>query len=145
MLPLLVAARTAPEVVGKVVTVPLVVFDDADVEHDDPEQGWITPEMLKGSEVAEVIPWLVATSVYPVPVALIDRSENEATPALATTVVVPDSEPDPGLNPMATVTAAAELVSSRPDPSRNSAVTRPPWELKAEVITAPTARLAAPL
>src|SRR5258708_13590053 len=74
-----------------------------------------------------------------------DRSEKEATPALATTVVGPDSEPDPGFNPMATVTAAAELVSRWPDPSRTSTVTGPPWELKAEVITAPTAVLAGSL
>jgi hypothetical protein len=125
-----------------VVTVPIVVDDDADAEHDDPEQGWTTPKMLKGFEVVEVIPGLVATSVYPVPVALIDRFVNAATPALASTVVVPDSEPDPGFIPMATVTAAVELVASWPDPSRTSTLIGPPWESKAEVITALTTVLA---
>jgi hypothetical protein len=128
-------------VVGEVVTVPIVVVDDADAEHDDPVQGWIIFEMLKEFEGGEVVPWLVATSVY-APTALIDRSENEATPALALTVVVPDSEPGPEPGPMAMVTAAVEPVASRPDPSRIWTLTGPPPELGAEVITEPTAVLA---
>src|SRR4051812_16235294 len=40
-----------------------------------------------------------------------DRGENVATPLAATTVVVPDSVPPPGLVPMAIVTLAAELVT----------------------------------
>lgn len=120
-------------------TVPVMVFDDADPEHDVPVQGSIVEEILKGSEVTEVIPGLVATSVYPVPDALIDRSENEATPRFAWTVVVPDSEPDPGFVPMAMVTAAVELVSGLPDPSRTSTVTGSPWEPTVVVITLPTA------
>src|SRR6478735_8481775 len=40
-----------------------------------------------------------------------DRFEKLATPFTATTVVVPDSVPPPGLVPMATVTLAVELVT----------------------------------
>src|SRR4051812_20580376 len=40
-----------------------------------------------------------------------ERVERVATPFTATTVVVPDSAPPPGLVPMATVTLAVELVT----------------------------------
>src|SRR3954469_4619828 len=46
-----------------------------------------------------------------------DRLENAATPAVADTVVVPDSVPPPGLVPMATVTLAVELVTVLPNAS----------------------------
>src|SRR3954469_2187794 len=46
-----------------------------------------------------------------------DRLENAATPAVADTVVVPDSVPPPGLVPMATVTLAVELVAVLPNAS----------------------------
>src|SRR5512140_98530 len=42
---------------------------------------------------------------------LMDRLENVATPALADTVVVPESVPPPGLVPIATVMLAVELVT----------------------------------
>jgi hypothetical protein len=127
-------ARNSPEVVGEVVTVPSVVFDDADAEHADPEQDWIPFEILKGAGGGEVIPGLVAASVY-APGWSTDKLENEATPPLALTVVVPDSEPEPWLGPRATVTVAAELVSRLPEASRTATVTGPPVELNAEVIT----------
>ncbi len=95
--------------------------------------------MLKGSEVAEVIPGLVAMRVYPRPGWLMDRLENEAIPPLALTVTIPDSDPEPGFDPMATVTAAVEPVARWPDPSRTSTLTGPPEEPKPEVITALTA------
>src|SRR5687767_8830449 len=41
--------------------------------------------------------------------------EKLATPALADTVVVPDSEPEPGLLPSATGTLAVELVTVFPN------------------------------
>src|SRR4051812_38264318 len=40
-----------------------------------------------------------------------DRVENVATPLTATTVVVPDSVPPPGVVPMGTVMLAVELVT----------------------------------
>src|SRR5687767_15881204 len=46
-----------------------------------------------------------------------DRLEKLATPALADTVVVPDSVPPPGLVPMATVVLAVELVTVFPNAS----------------------------
>src|SRR5512132_2221298 len=46
-----------------------------------------------------------------------DRLENVATPATATTGVVPDSVPLPGLVPMATVTLAVEPVTVLPNVS----------------------------
>src|SRR5512140_3863307 len=42
---------------------------------------------------------------------LMDRLENVATPALADTVVVPESVPPPGLVPIATVMVAVEVVT----------------------------------
>ncbi len=41
----------------------------------------------------------------------IDRLENEAMPPFACTVTVPDRDPEPGFEPMATVTAAVEPVT----------------------------------
>lgn len=67
---------------------------------------------------------------------MIDKPENEATPLVALIVVVPDSDPEPWLGPMATVTTAMELVSRLPDASRTSTRTGPPEELKPEVRTA---------
>src|SRR5213075_1899429 len=46
-----------------------------------------------------------------------DRVEKVATPALAATVVVPESAPPPGLVPMATVMLALELVTVFPNAS----------------------------
>src|SRR3954468_21470688 len=46
-----------------------------------------------------------------------DRLENAATPLAAATVVVPDSDPPPGLVPMATVMLATELVAVLPNAS----------------------------
>src|SRR5436189_141736 len=40
-----------------------------------------------------------------------ERVENVATPLTAATVVVPDSDPPPGLVPIDTVTIALELVT----------------------------------
>ena len=68
---------------------------------------------------------------------LIDRSENEATPPIVLTVVVPDSVPEPGfaVDVMATVTAAFAFVTGCPDASTTSTLTGPaPGESKLEVI-----------
>src|SRR4051794_29170523 len=46
-----------------------------------------------------------------------DRLEKVATPALADTVVVPDSVPPPGLVPIATVMLAVEPVTVFPNAS----------------------------
>jgi hypothetical protein len=56
-------ARNSPEVVGEAVTVPSVVFDDTDAEHDDPEQGAIPFLMRNGAGVGELVPGLVAARV----------------------------------------------------------------------------------
>jgi hypothetical protein len=75
------------------------------------EQCWSDPQIVKSAEVADVIPGLLAVSVYPMPGLLIDKSENEATPPRACTVTLPDRDPDPGFDPIATVTVAVELVT----------------------------------
>ena len=60
--------------------------------------------MLNVLDVAPVSAGLlVAESVYPVPVLLIDRVLNVATPPEAVTVVVPLSVPPPGFVPMTKV------------------------------------------
>jgi hypothetical protein len=118
------------------VTVPVVVAVDDDAEHGVVEQRWSDPQIVKWVEVAGVIPGLVPVRVYPMPGWSIDRLENEATPPLASSVAVPDSDPEPGFDPMATVTAAVEPVASWPDPFRTSTLTGPPEEPKPEVITA---------
>lgn len=125
-------------------TAPDVVADDCEPEHGGLEQSWSDPQIVKLADVAGFIPRLVAVSVYPKPGWLIDRLENEATPRLVSTVVVPDSVPEPGfaVGVMATVMAAFEFVTSCPDASRTSTLTGPGWELKAEVIVALTAVLA---
>ena len=48
------------------------------------------------------------------PVLLIDRFENVATPPDALSVSVPDRVPEPGLVPVATVTEADEDVTTLP-------------------------------
>src|SRR5215510_5267433 len=122
------------------VTVALVVVvDDETVHGVEQDDDWSDPKMSKKPEAIGVIPGLVAVRVYPTPTRLIDRSENEAMPPLALTVKVPDSDPEPGFDPMATVTAAVEPAASRPDPSRTSTLTGPPLEPTAEVIAALTA------
>jgi hypothetical protein len=132
-------ARDSPGGIGEVTTtVPVVVSDDAVAEHDVPEQGWDVLKIVKKAEVAavpDVIPGLVPLRVYPMPGWLIDRSENEAMPPLADTMTVPDSFPEPGFDPMATVTAALEAVASWPDPSRTSTLTGPPWDMIVEPAT----------
>lgn len=92
-------------------TVPAVVADDSDAEHGVVEQRWSDPQIVKSSEAAGVIPGLLAVRVYPMPGLSIDRLENEATPPLAYTVAVPARDPEPGFDPMATVTAAVEPVT----------------------------------
>src|ERR1700674_5130881 len=67
--------------------------------------------MLKVVLSARVSPALVARSTYPVPVLLIDRFENVATPFTAFTGVVPDRVPPPGLVWIAIPTDAALVVT----------------------------------
>lgn len=121
---------------AEVDTVPVVVADDCDAEHGWVEHCWSDPQIVKLADVAGLIPRLVAVSVYPKPGLSIDRAENEATPPLALTVVVPDSFPEPGFAAMAMVTAAFAFVTSSPEASRTSTLTGPPWELNWEVIVA---------
>src|SRR5512143_2763257 len=78
--------------------------------------------MLNAAEVALVRPVELATSVYPVPVLLIARSENVATQLLAALLVVPPSVPDPGFVPIAIATVAEEL-TWLPNASRSSTAT----------------------
>ena len=88
-----------------VVTVPDVVADDADAEHAVLDgQGWSEEAIVKAAEVAEVIPGLVATRVYPMPGWLICKFPKSATPFELLTVVVPASVPPSGLVPIETVT-----------------------------------------
>src|SRR5437773_788459 len=54
-------------------------------------------------------PPALAVSVYPVPVLVILRSKNVATPLTAATGLVPLSVPPPGLAPGATVTGPVKL------------------------------------
>src|SRR5207248_4753048 len=72
--------------------------------------------MLNAALVALVKPVLEAPSVYPVPVRLMDRLPNVATPPEALAVRVPPSVPPPGLVPMAIVIEAA-LVTVLPPAS----------------------------
>src|SRR5260221_14031659 len=69
--------------------------------------------MLNAPEVAPVSEGvLVAASVYPLPVLLIERSLNVATPPEAATVVVPLSVPPPALVPIASVTLRVSAVTT---------------------------------
>ena len=73
------------------------------------------------------------------PGLLIDKLENEATPPFACIVTIPDNDPDPGFDPMATVTITVEPVTTWPDPSTTSISTGSPWEPKPAWIAWPTA------
>jgi hypothetical protein len=133
-------AMKSPGAADEVVTVPDVIADDADAEHGAlAGQGLNEGQIVKAAEVAEVIPGLVATRVYPTPGRLILRSENEAMPPLAETMTVPDSVPEPGFDPIATVTFAREAVASWPHPFRTSTMTGPRLEPTGDVITVPAA------
>src|SRR5207244_10863935 len=57
-------------------------------------------------------PPALAVSVYPVPVLLILRSKNVATPLTAATGLVPLSVPPPGLAPSAKVTLPVKPVAT---------------------------------
>ncbi len=131
--------RNWPEAAEDVVTVPVVVVVDDDPEQDAPEQPCSTFQMSKKADVAGAIPGVVvvATSVYPLPVWLIDRPGKLATPPAAPMVGVPDSVPEPGFVPMVTVTAAVELVIRLPLPSRTSTETGLPSEPLCDVIGEP--------
>src|SRR5881628_3815682 len=67
--------------------------------------------MLNGVLVAPPSPVALAVSVYPVPVLLMARLENIATPFTAATVAAPERVPPPGFAPRATVTLAAKVGS----------------------------------
>jgi hypothetical protein len=87
------------ETAEEVTIVPDVVADDCDAEHGGLEHGglehdWSDPQIVKSADVAGLIPLLVAVSVYPMPDWLIGRSENEATPPLVSTVVIPTASRD---------------------------------------------------
>src|SRR6516162_9541855 len=73
------------------------------------------------------------------PGLLIDKLENEATPPFACIVTIPDNDPDPGFDPMATVTITVEPVTTWPDPFTTSISTGSPWEPKPAWITWPAA------
>src|SRR2546422_214994 len=59
-------------------------------------------------------PPALAVSVYPVPVLLILRTKNVATPLTAATGLVPLSVPPPGLAPSAKVTSPVKPVATLP-------------------------------
>src|SRR5260221_4677942 len=75
-----------------------------------------------------------------------ERFENDATPALAATVVVPESVPLPGLVPMATVMLADDPVTVLPNWSctvtwtagamAEPAVALEGWTVKASLLAA---------
>src|SRR5215469_12178866 len=131
------APRNWVESTEEVVTVPDVVADDTDAEHGVVGHCWIELQIVKWPDVAGLIPGLVAVRRYPMPGWLIDRSENEATPPIALTVVVPESIPEPGfaVDVIAMVMAAVEFVTGCPHASRTSTLTGPaPGVSKVEVI-----------
>ncbi len=70
--------------------------------------------IVNDCDVAEVNPVDVATSVYPTPALLMERSLNVATPLTALRVSVPLSVPLDGLAPSAMVTGDAALVTVLP-------------------------------
>ena len=111
------APRNWVEPAEEVVTVPDVVADDADAEHGVVEHGWSELQIVKWSDVTEPIARLVAVRRYPTPGWSIDRLENEATPLLVLTVLLPESVPLPGfaVDVMATVMAAFAFVTVFPN------------------------------
>ena len=120
--------RNWVEPAEEVVTVPDVVADDVVAEHGaGGEQCWSELQIVKWPDVTEPNPRLVAVKRYPMPGWLIDRSENEATPPLVLTVVVPDSVPEPGfaVDVMAMVMAAFAFMTTAPDPSTTATFTGP--------------------
>ena len=70
--------------------------------------------MLKLELVAPLRPVAAAVKVYPLPERLILRPEKLATPLEAAPVVVPESVPPLGLDPIATVTFPEKLVATFP-------------------------------
>ena len=101
----MLAVMKSPGAGDVVVAVPDVVADDADAEHAVVDgQGWSEEAIVKAAEVAEVIPGLVATRVYPMPGWLICKFPKSAAPFEVLTVAVPASVPPPGLAPIETVT-----------------------------------------
>src|SRR5687767_4661490 len=91
------ASRTVTRTAGAIAT-PATAFVGCTVKASLVAAAWL---MLNAADVAAVSDAEVALSVYPVPALSMDRLEKVATPAAATTVVVPDSVPPPGLVPMA--------------------------------------------
>src|SRR5712691_6986284 len=74
--------------------------------------------MLNGALGTVGSPPAAAVSVYPVPILSMLRVENAATPPTAVTVGVPDSDPPPGLVPIAAVTLPVNPVAVLPSASR---------------------------
>ncbi len=72
---------------------------------------------LNGSLVVPTSPGLDAVSVYPIPALLMESPLNTATPLAALTVVVPESVPPPGLDPIAMLTAFVAVVAVLPNAS----------------------------
>src|SRR6267142_60846 len=97
----------------------------------------VTLVTLNSGLFTAVRPVEVARRRYPFPALLIDRSENVATPATATTGLVPESVPLPGFAPagIATLMLPVNCVAVLPNASR--AVTS-----TGGVITAPAGVLA---
>src|SRR5712691_3360104 len=109
-------ADFVPESVSETSTVQLVLPFTATVAGEQPVTDVDVDRvvMLKVLLVAPVKPLLAAVNVYPVPVLLIDRSLNVATPLEADAVVVPLNVPEPGFVPIATVIDADEPVTTFP-------------------------------
>jgi len=88
--------------------------------------------MSNATLVPAEAPDAVAASVYPLPVLSMLRSPNDAMPATAATVVVPESVPAPPLVPIATVTLPVKVVTrlpkaSSPETSTAGAMCDPAW------------------
>ena len=73
--------------------------------------------ILKAVDVAPARPVALVVSVYPVAALLMLKVENVATPAVAATVVVPESVPPFGFVPITTLTVPVKLVTVFPCPS----------------------------
>ena len=94
------SASCAVTCTAGVIAAPAVVLDGSTVKTSCAAAPGV---MVNVALVAPVSPLALAASVYPVPVLLILKFENAATPFSAATVVVPESAPPPGFAPKATV------------------------------------------
>jgi hypothetical protein len=105
-----------------------VLLPSAVIELDDATiVDWVSEALpgvtLNALEVAEARPLAIPTSVYPVPVLLIESALKVATPATAETAEPPVSVPLPALLPKANPTEVVDVVTRFPYTSCTSTVT----------------------